>query len=46
VKAQVRMLKQPELFPELILRLSVAHDAEEAREIRLYLYEAKEAENA
>ena len=43
-KAQVRTLEQPELFQQLILRLSLARDLEEAQDILFALHEDEDEE--
>jgi hypothetical protein len=45
-KAQVRVLTQPELFQQLILRLSLARDAEEAQDALFSLQEQENDEEA
>ena len=43
-KAQVRLLDQAERFPQVLLRLSLAHDLDEAQEVLLSLDENNDAE--
>ena len=45
-KTQVRLLKQPERFQDVILRISLARDVDEAQEVLFSLNEQEEEEEA